>query len=273
MRFILILLATTLSAQQRVVSVAPSATEMLYALGWGDRVVGVTQYCHYPPEVRQKTQIGSYLRPSLEAMVALKPDLLILDPTTTKVTLPGVRVAAIERGDLAGIERSIQTIAKAMGEPQRAVPLVERMRRELAAIRGRNQGRARRKTMFVVGRNPGHLTGLIVVGKDSYLNELIALAGGANIFADSPLSYPKVSTEEILARQPDVIIDMGDMADTDAVTPGHLEQVRALYRKLPQVSAVKQGRVFAVASDIFVVPGPRVVDAAREFERMIQGGK
>lgn len=271
MRYCLILLAGSLLAQQRVVSVAPSATEMLYALGWGDRVVGVTKYCHYPPEARRKTQVGSYLRPSLEAIAALKPDLIISDPTTTKVSLPGVAMAAIERKDLAAIERSILNIAKAMGDPARATALIQRMRQDLEVVRARNQGRAKRKTMFVVGRNPGQLTGFVVVGRDSYLNELIALAGGENIFADAPISYPKISTEEILARQPDVIIDMGDMADTDAVPAGHLAQVRALYSKLPQVKAVKNGRVFAVASDIFVVPGPRVVDAAREFERMIQG--
>lgn len=272
MRYVMMLFVCgLLMAQQRVVSVAPSATEMLYALGWGDRVVGVTKYCHYPPEVRQKAQVGSYLRPSLEAIAALKPDLIIADPTITKVGLPGIPVAAIERRDLAAIERSIVNIAKAMGEPARATALVDRMRRDLDVVRQRNKGKAKRKTMFVVGRNPGQLAGLVVVGRDSYLNELIALAGGENIFADAPISYPKISIEEILARQPDVIIDMGDMADTDAVPAGHLAEVRALYRKLPQVNAVKQNRVFAVASDIYVVPGPRVVEAAREFEKMIQG--
>ena len=270
MRWSLILIASLLTAQQRVVSLAPSATEMLYALGWGDRVVGVTKYCHYPPEARQKPQVGSYLKPSLEAIASLKPDLIIADPTTTKVTLPGVPQAAIERRDLAAIERSIVNIAKAMGDPSRATALVDRMRQDLAKIRSRNQGRPNRKAMFVVGRNPGQLTGLVVVGRDSYLNELIALAGGENIFADAPISYPKISVEEILARQPDVIIDMGDMADTDSVAAGHLAEVRALYKKLPQVSAVKHNRVFAVASDIYVVPGPRVVDAAREFEKMFQ---
>jgi iron complex transport system substrate-binding protein len=267
---IILLLSGLLAAQQRVVSVAPSATEMLYALGWGDRVVGVTKYCHYPPEVRKKAQVGSYLRPSLEAIAALKPDLIVLDPTTTKVSLPGVAMATIERKDLVAIERSVTNIAKAMGDPTRATALIERIRRDLNAVRARNQGKPKRKTMFVVGRNPGQLTGLVVVGRDSYLNELIELAGGLNIFADAPVSYPKISAEEILARQPDVIIDMGDMADTDAVPEGHLAQVRALYSKLPQVAAVKTGRVFAVASDIYVVPGPRVVDAAREFEKMIQ---
>ncbi|MBY0503332.1 MAG: helical backbone metal receptor [Bryobacteraceae bacterium] len=264
---VILLFANLLAAQQRVVSLAPSATEMLYAMGWGDRVVGVTKYCHYPPEARKKTQVGSYLRPSLEAIAGLKPDLIISDPTTTRVTLPGVAMAAIERKDLAAIEQSLHNIAKAMGDPARAVKLAGSMRRDLDAIRARNAGKAKRKTMFVVGRNPGQLTGLIVVGRDSYLNELIALAGGQNIFADAPVSYPKISVEEILARQPEVIIDMGDMADTDAVPPGHLAEVRALYNKLP----TKRQRVFAVASDIFVVPGPRVVDAAREFEKMIQG--
>jgi len=267
---VLFLAASHLLAQQRVVSLAPSATEMLYALGWGDRIVGVTKYCHYPPEARKKTQVGDYLKPSLEAIAALKPDLLIGDPSTTQVNLSGVRFAAIERQNLAAIERSIVAIAKAMGDPSRATPLVSRMRQELEKVRQRNQGRPKRKAMFVVGRNPGQLSGLVVVGRDSFLNELISLAGGENIFATANISYLQISTEEILARQPDVIIDMGDMADTDGVAPEHLAAVRTLYSKLPQVNAVKQGRIFAVASDIYVVPGPRVVDAAREFEKMFR---
>jgi iron complex transport system substrate-binding protein len=130
------------------------------------------------------------------------------------------------------------------------------------------------RMMFVVGRTPNRLDGLIVVGQASYLNEIIALAGGENVFRDAVASYPGVSLEEVLARNPDVIVDMGDMADTVGVTEEHKREVTSLWERLASVNAVKQHRVHAVASDIYVVPGPRVVDAAKAFFEMLHpGGK
>jgi iron complex transport system substrate-binding protein len=123
--------------------------------------------------------------------------------------------------------------------------------------------------MFVVGRTPNRLDGLIVVGQASYLNEVIALAGGENVFRDAVASYPGVSLEEVLARNPDVIVDMGDMADTVAVTEEHKREVTSLWARLASVNAVKQHRVHAVASDVYVVPGPRVVEAAKAFFEML----
>ena len=108
-----------------------------------------------------------------------------------------------------------------------------------------------------------------MVGQASYLNEIIALAGGENVFRDAVASYPTVSLEEVLARNPDVIIDMGDMADTVGVTAEHKREVTSLWERLASVSAVKQRRVHAVASDVYVVPGPRVVDAAKAFFQML----
>ena len=125
------------------------------------------------------------------------------------------------------------------------------------------------RMMFVVGRAPNRLDGLIVVGQASYLNETIALAGGENVFRDAIAAYPQVSLEEVLARNPDVIVDMGDMADTVGVTDQHKRDVVSLWERLSSVSAVKQHRVFAVASDVYVVPGPRVVEAAKAFLAML----
>ncbi len=123
--------------------------------------------------------------------------------------------------------------------------------------------------MFIIGRNPNSIDGLVAVGSRSYLNELLTIAGGKNVFGDASAPYPKVGMEEILSRDPEVIIDMGDMATTAGVTEAQKRAVVALWGKYPMVSAVRQKRVFAVASDIYVVPGPRVVDAAREFARML----
>ena len=107
-------------------------------------------------------------------------------------------------------------------------------------------------------------------GKGSFLNELIAIAGGSNVFADATNHYPRIPREEIYARRPDVIIDMGDMSDTDEVTEEHKRSVAELWKQIPSLPAVKEGRVYPVAEDIFVVPGPRVIDAAQSLFRMIQ---
>jgi len=123
--------------------------------------------------------------------------------------------------------------------------------------------------LFLVWRSPNALEGLIAAGRASYLNELITVAGGVNIFRDAPTAYPKVSLEEILARDPEVIVDMGEMARTAGVTEADKQRVLRLWDRYPSLTAVRTRHVFAVAADIFVVPGPRMVEAAREFARML----
>jgi iron complex transport system substrate-binding protein len=124
--------------------------------------------------------------------------------------------------------------------------------------------------MFIVGRAPGRIEDVIAVGRASYLNGLIELAGGDNILKDAVAPYPKVGLEEILARNPQVIVDMGDMSQTANVTESHKRAVVALWRAYPSIDAVRRARVFAVASDIFTVPGPRMAEAARAFAEMLR---
>ena len=109
----------------------------------------------------------------------------------------------------------------------------------------------------------------MVAGRTSYINELILAAGGANAFADAPGSYPKIGLEQVLARSPDVIVDMGEMAETTGVTEQQKQSVVGLWKKAPSIQAVRTNKVYAVANDVFVVPGPRMIDAIREFARML----
>ena len=136
-------------------------------------------------------------------------------------------------------------------------------------IRQRTATLPARRMMFIVGRTPNTIEGLVAIGKASYLNELMTIAGADNVFREAALPYPKVSLEEVLARNPEVIVDMGEMAETIGVTSEQKRHVVELWRRYPNMAAVKLGQVFAVASDIYVVPGPRMVDAAREFARML----
>jgi len=151
---------------------------------------------------------------------------------------------------------------------ERAAALNARIQAALDEIRRRAAGLPSRRVMFVAGRAPGRLEDVIVVGRGSHLNELMGIAGAANAFGDVAAAYAKVSFEQVLARNPEVIVDMGEMAETVGVTEAEKRAVVALWERQPALAAVRQRRVFAVASDIFVVPGPRVVEAARELARM-----
>jgi iron complex transport system substrate-binding protein len=122
--------------------------------------------------------------------------------------------------------------------------------------------------MFVVGRAPGSLEGIIAVGPGSYLSEVITLAGGRNVLADSPVAYPKVVHEEILARNPEVIIDMGEHSDASPLAPAQIASEIALWGRFSTLNAVRNRRVHIVASQIYVVPGPRVVDCAKSLAQM-----
>ena len=261
---------------QRIVSTAPSITELLYALGLGDSVVGVTRFCRYPPEAQSKPKIGDYTSPNLEAIAALKPDLVIVQTNPVHLTdrLHALRlhVLEVDQEDIAAIYKSIHEVGAATGAEAAADRLARSIETNLAAIHDRVSSLPRVRMMFVIGRSPNRLDGLVVAGRASYLNEVIEMAGGENVFHDAVAPYPQVSLEEVIARNPDVIVDMGDMSDTVGVTDEHKRAVVALWSRIPSLVAVKQHRVFAVASDIFVVPGPRVIEAAKAFAEMLHPG-
>jgi iron complex transport system substrate-binding protein len=273
-----LLLAAALSAAppQRIVSTAPSITELLYALGLGDRVVGVTRYCRYPPEAQLKPKIGDYTAPNLEAIASLKPDLVVIqtNPVHLADRLGALKlhVLEVDQESIAAIYKSIYAVGSATGTEQRAAQVSESIREGLAKIRSRLAALPKARMMFVIGRSPDRLDGLVVVGRASYLNEMIEIAGGENVFRDAQAAYPEVSLEEVMARNPEVIVDMGDMSDTVGVTEQHTRNVIVLWDRIPTLAAVKQHRVFAVASDIYVVPGPRVIDATKAFAEMLHPG-
>lgn len=260
------------AAPARIVSTAPSITQILYALGLGDRVAAVTTFCRYPPEAARKPKIGDYLRPNLELILAARPDLVIVERTGVKPPLERgharLRILEVDDGTLAGIFDSIERIGRAAGVPDRAATLNQRLRAELDALAREHGAKPRPRAMIVLGRTPGRLEGLVVAGRGSYLDELIRLAGGRNIFSDTVSAYSRVPLEEVLARDPEVILDLGEMDDGGVLTPGRRRAILELWRTQPRLSAVRAGRVFAESADLFVVPGPRVAEAARALARM-----
>ncbi len=260
---------------RRIVSTAPSITELLFALGLGDRVVGVTRFCTYPPEAQKIAKIGDYINPNIEAIAALKPDLVIVQQNPVRLaerlTALHLRTVEIDQQNTTlseALYKSIRTVGDATDTSARATRIIETIRDGLDSVRTRSKQFPQRRVMFVVGRSPNRLDGLIVVGRASYLNEVIAIAGGENAFHDSVAPYPEISLESVIARNPEVIIDIGDISE-GPVTEQHKREIAALWQKVPSLAAVKEHRVVAVSPDIFLVPGPRVVNAARALLAII----
>ncbi len=275
MFFLLLAVAALAAPPQRIISTAPSFTETLFALGAGDRVIAVSTYCHYPTAVDKLPRIGSYLQPNIEVIAKMKPDLVLVHAEQKQALQQlnglGVRTLALRNTSLEDTLRTVREVGSAVGLESEGVAMEARIRAELAAIEKRTASQPKRTLLFVVGRTPGRLDGMVAVGKGSFLNELIRIAGGQNVLFDSPVTYPKISIEGVMRLTPDVIVDMGDMAVTTGVTESHIKSVVKLWEAKQGIDAAKNKKVFAVAADIFVVPGPRVAEAAEAFAKMLHG--
>jgi len=254
----------------RIVSVAPSITEILFALGAGDQVVGVTTYCNYPEAAKSKPKIGGYTTPSVEAILALRPDQVIMmrnrPDVAQKLRQTGIDVLELQPENLAGIYESIEAIAEKLSVPARGRSLVQSIETQLREVTAKIGRGPKPTVLFVVGRTPGAVSDLIAVGRGSYLSELIGLAGAENVFADAAVPYPQVNMEEVIRRNPQVIIDMGH---NEMITDAQKQAVKQLWKKYSFLRAVQRDAVFPISADYFVTPGPRVGQAVRDIRKMI----
>ncbi|HEY1910901.1 MAG TPA: helical backbone metal receptor, partial [Vicinamibacterales bacterium] len=187
----------------RIVSTSPSITETLFALGLGDRVVGVSAYCRFPAKAATLPKVGSFLKPDAELIAALQPDLVIvhevangIDRRLTSLRIPFL---IVDRGTLASVFSSIRQIGGSAGVPERADALVADIERRLDAVRQAGARVPRPRVLFIIGRRPATLGDLVAVGPGSYLNDLIDIAGGANVLAIAGQpEYPRISMEAVL---------------------------------------------------------------------------
>jgi iron complex transport system substrate-binding protein len=241
-------------AAERVVVLAPSATETLFALGAGERVVGVCGQCDFPPEAARLPKVGGYLAPSVEAVLAARPDLVIAVPSpgnreaVRAIERAGVRVLVVQDRQLADLWDSIRAIADALGIPQAGERLAADIRGRLDAVRARVAGRPAARVLLVVGHSP-----LVVSGGATLQGELIEIAGGTNVAADVGTAWPQVSLELVVARAPEVIID---------AAMGTNEGGTALFAGLDTVPAVRDKRIVRITADAVFRTGPRVPQGA-----------
>jgi iron complex transport system substrate-binding protein len=245
------------------VSLAPSITELLFALGAGDRVVGVTDWCRHPAAVRDLPRVGGHVNPNLEAVVALRPDLVVVEAANAAVgdrlSRLGVGTCVVEHRHVAGILASVRLVGEACGDTASAAALHADLSRRLAQLAARRAGKPRPRVMIVVGREvkSGRLEDLYLAGGGTFLGELLELAGGENVVAGAAVSYPMISTEGLLRLAPDVVIDLAPECADD---PGRWAELERAWRARTDLPAAGSARVHVVTDDAPLIPGPRFVE-------------
>jgi ABC-type Fe3+-hydroxamate transport system substrate-binding protein len=234
----------------RIISLAPSVTETLFAIGAGPQVVGVSQYCDYPPAALKLPRVGSFLTPNVEEIVGLRPNLIIgLETAANQRELQalqrmGYPVLLTSDDTLEGIEDGIERIGARTGYARQAAVVLTALRARTSEVAKRLKGVARRKVLLVVGHDP-----LVAVG-GGYLNQLLERADSVNIAAGLGQEWPRVSLEYIIARAPDVILD-GQMGSDPASPAG-------FWKRFPTIPAVRNHRIYGYDQDEVLRPGPRI---------------
>ncbi len=249
---------------QRIITLAPSITEILYFLSLGDRVVGVTKFSYYPPEAKLKPKVGSYIDLNVERIIGLAPDLVI---GTADGNQPGI-VDLLEQAGIAvfivnprNIRQTIDTVAivgRLCGVPEKANSLSAQLSQRVDRILDRT--RSRRKPLVFLQIN---LKPIMTVNKNTFLHDLIQLAGGRNMTEDEPITYPRISLEEVIRKKPEVIII------SSMERGGRFEAARLEWLKWTSIPAVKDGRVHLIDSDLIDRPSPRIIEGLEAMARFI----
>lgn len=247
----------------RVVSLAPSLTEIAYAVGAGDRLVGVTQFCDFPPEATEKPKVGGIYTPNIEAILALKPDLVLATTEGNReehiraLERLGLAVYVVRPTDFASVLESIGRVGRLLGREGETRRLVQSMQRDADTIARALTGRRRPRVLYVLWGNP-----LIVPGRHTLITDLIRRAGGDSVTGEEGLDYPRFSVEEALGRRPDrIVLALHNEASVD-------QRLRE-WQHLTLLPAVREGRVHAIEGDLLHRPGPRIVDGLRALARLL----
>ena len=250
---------------QRIVSLAPSVTEVLFEAGAGSRVVGVTSYCVFPRDVLALRKVGGYLTPSYEALVALQPDLVVTlaehADVEPKIRALGIPILRLDHSSLDGIVRSIEQVGERCGTVPRAQQAAAELRQTLAGVKRLAAG-ARPRVLICFGRAEDFRR-LTTGAPGTIHDDLIIHAGGVNVLASSAIAYPTLSAEGVMRLDPDVIIEFSSGAINAAA-------LRRQWNRLDSVRAVRNGRVYVLTGEFLSVPGPRFARVAETIARSLR---
>jgi iron complex transport system substrate-binding protein len=251
----------------RIVSLAPSITETVFALGMGDRLVGVSIYCDYPPAVERIDRVGTFLTPNIEAILAKHPDVVLAVPSpgnqnpVETLRRLGLKVVVVDPKTIAEIEDSFVVIGREIGREAAGRALVASIEQRLAQTRARLSTAPERKVLMVIGQTP-----FVAVGRGTFQDELIRMARGINIGAAAGGAWPHLSIELAIQAAPEVIIDttMGNEEQSGA------EAGLAFWNAFPTIPAVRSGRVYGYRQYQLLRPGPRLAEAFEAIAHFIQ---
>ena len=270
---VVLLSGASLHAQPRparIISLVPSLTEMLFAIGAGPQVVAVSSYDEFPPEVKKLPRVGALLDPDVERILSLRPDLVLTygSQTTLEAQLAraGIKVFSYRHAGLAGILQGLRDLGAATGHTAEGDRKAREVQAQLDAVRSRVRPHPRPRTLLVFGRQPRSLQQIYVSGGVGFLHELLDIAGSANAFGDVMRESVQPSQETLITRAPDVILEVSGQ---NPLTAAQMTAERRTWAPLASVPAVRNGRIHFLTGDYLVVPGPRVALAAEAFARAL----
>lgn len=250
-------------ATPRIVSAAPSLTEISFALGLDGEVVGVSNFCSYPEAATTRARVGDYLRPNVERILALNPTLILLDDVQQDVAKAlrqtGRKVLSLPMRNLADVRSAITAVGKATQRETAARNLLSQMDREMAEA---PRLQARPSVLIIVGRDPGTFRNLYAAAADTYPNDLLRLAGGRNVLSEEK-GYARLSVETLLSLSPQIIAEIVDRGVDPAAA-------RAAWSEMPQIPAVRDRRVHVTNDQLLTTPGPRAPAALKSLVETIE---
>jgi iron complex transport system substrate-binding protein len=257
------------STAKRIVSLSPSTTEILYGVGAFPRVVGVSQYCTYPPEVAKLPRVGGWQTSDVEKILALHPDLVVLTDAqapfiSDRLSAFGIHFIAVPSKSLADVFSAIRSVGEATGNQAKAAILTRDMHASLDALRAKTERLPRRGVLLSVSRTPGTLSDLYVATTGSYLIDLVEIAGGQSVVEPAERGYGKISKEAILTLNPEIIIDL--VHGSKARFGEHAADV---WNDLPELRAVREKHVYPVDDPFIPHPSQFVTRTAEAFAHII----
>jgi iron complex transport system substrate-binding protein len=261
--------AAAADVPRRIVSLSPNVTEMLYGIGAFSQVAGVSDYCSYPPEVTKLPSVGGWHNPNLEKLASLRPDLVIADDgqapfVNDNFRKLGFRTMTVADHTVDDVYRAITELGKATGHEAEAARLLASTRERLLQVGRRTANLPRPKVILIVDRTPGTLRDLYTATGGGYLAELVAIAGGQIALADTKRGYEKLSKEDLLAANPEWILDFIHGAKSRFAG----DPMEA-WREMPELKAVRTGKVRGVNEDYVPHASQRIVDTAELFARIL----
>ena len=258
------------SPPRRIISMAPNITETIFALGAGDRLVGVTDFCNYPPEARSIRRAGGWSNPNFEVLTALKPDLIIYQGRHEKVReftmRRGLPAANVDMDTSDSIRAGIIQLGTLLGTEDQATSLTAAMDAQINQLRARvaDIPAAQRPRVFLsLSRQPGAMESLFTVSDASFIAQALKLAGGINVFADAGQTYAQAAKEALLAAQPQVVIEL---VGTNGLQAADRQRLVQDWNAFPSLPAVRDGRIAVIAGEYAMIPGPRFAQLAQALQ-------